>query len=88
MMIKVILELKLSLLMNQKHLSYSVRRFLNYQEELSTGEISRSEFDKIVDNAWRKGEWYNGDWARYTVKKYKLSDYSELDEEYLEAMKD
>lgn len=62
--------------------------FWNYQEELPAGEISRSEFDKIVDDAWKEGEWYDGDWARYTVKKYKLSDYSELDEEYLEAMKD
>ena len=62
--------------------------FWNYQEELPAEEISQSEFDKIVDGAWEKGEWDNGDWARYTDRKYKLSDYSELDEEYLEAMKD
>ena len=67
---------------------FSETIFWKYQEELSTGELSRSDFDNIVNNAWRKGEWDNGDWARYTVRKYKLSDYSELDKEYLEAMKD
>ena len=60
--------------------------FWKYQEELSTGELSRSDFDNIVNNAWRKGEWDNGDWARYTVRKYTLSDYSVLDEEYLKAI--
>lgn len=60
----------------------------NYQEELPAGEISRSEFDKIVNDAWKKGKWDDGEWTTYTVHEYDMSVYdSELDKEYLEAMK-